>query len=210
MVAADHEIEDESAFQSTVVNAKELAEQGKLVTFGIVGDKPETGYGYIKRGAQIDNSAAYVVNSFVEKPNLETAKDYMASGEYYWNSGMFMFKASRYLQELKEHRPDIYSACEQAMAIQNSDMDFIHIDKAAFEACPDDSIDYAVMEKTKDAVVIPLNAGLNDVGGFSALWDVSNKDKNGNVLFGDVKAVDTKNTLVFGDKKLIATVCVED
>lgn len=210
VLAADHVIVDEKAFQSSVVNAKELAKQGKLVTFGIEGDKPETGYGYIKRGAQIDNCTTYVVDSFVEKPNLETAKDYMASGEYYWNSGMFMFKASRYLQELKKHRPDIYSACEQAMAIQNNDMDFIRIDKAAFEACPDDSIDYAVMEKTKDAVVIPLNAGWNDVGGFSAFWDVSNKDNDGNAFFGDVKSVDTKNTLVFGDKKLIATVGVED
>lgn len=134
----------------------------------------------------------------------------MISGEYYWNSGMFIFKASRYLEELKEHRADTYSACEQAMAIQNSDMDFIRIDKAALEACPDDSIDYAVIEKTKDAVVIPLSAGWNDVGGFSALWDVSNKDNDGNAFFGDVKAVNTKNTLVFGDKKLIATVGVED
>ncbi|MDP2562094.1 mannose-1-phosphate guanylyltransferase/mannose-6-phosphate isomerase [Psychrobium sp. 1_MG-2023] len=210
VLAADHVINDEASFQQSVANATKLAKQGKLVTFGIVGDKPETGYGYIKRGTQIDSSDAYVVDSFVEKPNLETAKEYMATGEYYWNSGMFMFKASRYLEELKAHRPDIYAACAKAIAVQSADMDFVRVDKAAFEACPDESIDYAVMEKTQDAVVIPMDAGWNDVGGFSALWEVSNKDGNGNALFGDVKAVDTKNSLVFGDKQLIATVGVED
>lgn len=210
VLAADHVITNTAAFHQSVENAKKLAEQDKLVTFGIVGDKPETGYGYIKRGQTIDNTQAFVVDSFVEKPNLETAKEYMASGEYYWNSGMFMFKASRYLEELKAHRPDIYDACQKAIQVQDSDLDFIRVDKAAFEACPDDSIDYAVMEKTTDAAVIPMDAGWNDVGGFAALWEVSTQDENGNAFYGDVKAVDTKNTLVVGENKLIATVGVED
>ncbi|MFB2667685.1 mannose-1-phosphate guanylyltransferase/mannose-6-phosphate isomerase [Shewanella xiamenensis] len=208
VLAADHVIENVQAFQQSINSATELALEGKLVTFGIVGNKPETGYGYIKRGEACQHG--YIVDGFVEKPNLSTAKEYIASGDYYWNSGMFLFKASRYLSELKVYRPDIYSACELAMQVQNNDIDFIRIDKAAFEACPDDSIDYAVMEHTNDAVVVPMDAGWSDVGGFAALWEVSAKDDDGNVFNGDVKSVDTKNTLVFGGNKLVTTVGVED
>lgn len=208
VLAADHIIEDIPAFQQSVNQAAELAQQDKLVTFGIVGNKPEIGYGYIKRGEQYQTG--FVVNSFIEKPDAPTAEKYIASGDYYWNSGMFLFKASRYLSELKTFRPDIYKACEQAMQVQNDDMDFVRIDKAAFEACPDESIDYAVMEQTKDAVVVPMDAGWSDVGGFDALWEVSPKDENGNVFKGDVKAVDTKNTLVFGEDKLVTTVGIKD
>ena len=208
VLAADHVIDDTAAFQQSVNKAAELAEHGKLVTFGIVGNKPETGYGYIKRGEQY--KTGFVVNSFVEKPDALTAKAYIDSGDYYWNSGMFLFKASRYLDELKAFRPDIYEACDKAIKIQNNDLDFIRVDKAAFEACPDESIDYAVMEHTKDAVVVPMDAGWSDVGGFSALWEVSTKDGNGNAFTGDVKAFDTKNTLVFGEDRLVATVGVED
>jgi mannose-1-phosphate guanylyltransferase len=208
VLAADHVIENVDAFQHSVNQAAELALAGKLVTFGIVGDKPETGYGYIKRGKAYQHG--YVVDCFVEKPDLTTAQKYIESGDYYWNSGMFLFKASRYLTELKTYRPDIYAACELAMQVQNNDSDFIRIDKAAFEACPDDSIDYAVMENTKDAVVVPMDAGWSDVGGFAALWEVSDKDADGNVFNGDVKAVVTKNTLVFGGNKLVTTVGVED
>lgn len=208
VLAADHVIEDTTAFQHSVNQAAALASEGKLVTFGIVGNKPETGYGYIKRGEQYQTG--FVVNSFVEKPDAATAEEYIASGDYYWNSGMFLFKASRYLDELKAYRPDIYDACEQAMQVQNDDMDFVRVDKAAFEACPDESVDYAVMEHTKDAVVVPMDAGWSDVGGFAALWEVSEHDENGNAFSGDVKAVDTKNTLVFGEDKLVATVGVED
>ena len=208
VLAADHVINDTSAFQQSVNQAATLAEQGKLVTFGIVGDKPETGYGYIKRGEQYQSG--FVVERFVEKPNEATAQDYIKSGDYYWNSGMFLFKASRYLDELKAFRPYIYAACEKAIKVQNDDMDFVRVDKAAFEVCPDESIDYAVMEHTKDAVVVPMDAGWSDVGGFSALWEVSAQDENGNAFKGDVKAVDTKNTLVFGEDKLVATVGVED
>lgn len=208
VLAADHVIDDIASFQNSVNQAAELAKQNKLVTFGIVGNKPETGYGYIKRGEQYQTG--FVVNRFVEKPDSTTAKAYIDSGDYYWNSGMFLFKASRYLNELKAFRPDIYSACEKAMQIQNDDMDFVRVDKAAFEACPDESVDYAVMEHTKDAVVVPMDAGWSDVGGFAALWEISSKDENGNAFSGDVKAVDTKNTLVFGEDKLVTTVGVED
>ncbi|MFG0454067.1 mannose-1-phosphate guanylyltransferase/mannose-6-phosphate isomerase [Shewanella mangrovisoli] len=208
VLAADHVIDNIDSFQNSVIIASELALAGKLVTFGIVGCKPETGYGYIKRGKSYQEG--FVVDCFVEKPDLATAKAYIESGDYYWNSGMFLFKASRYLSELKVYRPDIYSACELAMQVQNNDIDFIRIDKTAFEACPDDSIDYAVMEHTKDAVVVPMDAGWSDVGGFAALWEVSAKDVDGNVFNGDVKSVDTKNTLVFGGNKLVTTVGVED
>lgn len=208
VLAADHVIEDIASFQLSVSKATELAATGKLVTFGIVGDKPETGYGYLKRGEACNHG--YVVDCFVEKPDLATAQSYIARGDYYWNSGMFLFKASRYLAELKNCRPDIYSACALAMQVQNNDSDFIRIDKAAFEVCPDDSIDYAVMEHTKDAVVVPMDAGWSDVGGFAALWEVLGKDADGNVFNGDVKAVDTKNTLVFGGNKLVTTVGVEN
>ncbi|WP_350552064.1 mannose-1-phosphate guanylyltransferase/mannose-6-phosphate isomerase [Pseudoalteromonas sp. 120-MNA-CIBAN-0494] len=208
VLAADHVIENPIAFQESVKKGAELAKRGKLVTFGIVGDKPETGYGYIKRGEQYQTG--FVVDKFVEKPSLDVAKQYIESGNYYWNSGMFIFKASRYLEELKTYRPDIYSACSSAMKVQSDDMDFIRVDKAAFEACPDESIDYAVMEHTKDAVVVPMDAGWNDVGGFAALWEVSKQDESGNAFNGDVKAINTKNTLVYSDDKLIAAVGVED
>ena len=208
VLAADHVIEDIASFQHSVNQAAELALQDKLVTFGIIGNKPETGYGYIKRGERYQTG--FVVNSFVEKPDVATAERYITSGDYYWNSGMFLFKASRYLNELKTFRPDIYEACEKAIKIQSNDLDFIRVDKTEFEACPDESIDYAVMEHTKDAVVVPMDAGWSDVGGFAALWEVSARDENGNAFKGDVKAVDTKNTLVFGEDKLVATVGVEN
>ncbi|MFH6955641.1 mannose-1-phosphate guanylyltransferase/mannose-6-phosphate isomerase [Pseudoalteromonas sp. XMcav1-K] len=210
VLAADHVINDVAAFQQSVNLAAELASNDKLVTFGIVGDQPHTGYGYINRGEQLSNHTAYKINKFVEKPDLATAQEYIASEQYYWNSGMFMFKASRYLTELKSHRPDIYQACAHAMQNQNNDLDFIRVDKAAFESCPDESIDYAVMEKTQDAAVVPLNAGWNDVGGFSALWEELEKDHNGNACNGDIKTVETENSLIFSDSKLVTTIGVRD
>ncbi|WP_299262841.1 mannose-1-phosphate guanylyltransferase/mannose-6-phosphate isomerase [uncultured Psychrosphaera sp.] len=217
VLAADHVIDDDVAFTESVKQAAEFAEQGKMVTFGIVANKPETGYGYIKRGqAATGSNNGYVVDQFVEKPDEKTAKEYVKSGDYYWNSGMFLFKASRYLDELKKHRPDIYAACDNAMRVQSTDLDFIRIDKAAFEVCPDDSIDYAVMEplcsdnSNDDVVVIPMDAGWNDVGGFSALWEVSKQDTYGNAFKGDVEAVNTTNTLVVTEDKLVATVGVDN
>lgn len=208
VLAADHIIADNQVFCKVVTQAAEFAEAGNLVTFGIVATGPETGYGYIKRG--IDKSGAYSVQQFVEKPDLATAQGYVNSGEYYWNSGMFIFKASVYLAELKQHCPEIFAACEQAMAEVDPDLDFIRVNKDAFLACPDDSIDYAVMEKTTKAVVVPLNAGWSDVGSWSSLWGVTVKDENNNVHKGDVLSVASKNNYVFAETGLVATVGLEN
>ena len=209
VLAADHVIKDEHAFADSVKKAKKYAEAGKLVTFGIVPTAPETGYGYIKRG-EAQKHECHSVVKFVEKPDKTTALSYLATGDYYWNSGMFLFKASRFLEELKAHRPDILAACENAMANTQTDLDFIRVDKVAFEACPDDSVDYAVMEKTADAVVVPMDCGWSDVGSWSALWEVSNKDENGNSFKGDVLDFNTKTSLVYAQDKLVATIGLED
>lgn len=208
VLAADHIISDSEEFRQVVAQASEFAAADNLVTFGIVATGPETGYGYIKRGSE--KSGAYSVQQFVEKPDLATAKGYVSSGEYYWNSGMFIFKASVYLAELKQHRPDIYAACEQAMAEVDPDLDFIRVNKEAFLACPDDSIDYAVMERTTKAVVVPLNAGWSDVGSWSSLWEVTAKDENNNVHKGDVLSVASKHNYVFAETGLVATVGLEN
>ena len=221
VLAADHVINDTAAFQQAVKQAYIFAQQDKLVTFGIVPNKAETGYGYIRRGKATQtekptDSPAFTVDDFVEKPDAKTAETYVNSGEYYWNSGMFMFKASRYLDVLNTFNPDIVTACSKAMAQQTHDMDFVRIDKDAFMQCPDDSIDYAVMEplcqseNANDVVVVPMDAGWNDVGGFDALWQVSEKDNEGNAFQGDVKSVGTKNSLVISQDKLVATIGVED
>jgi mannose-1-phosphate guanylyltransferase len=209
VLAADHVIKDQQAFIDSVTQAQIHAEAGKLVTFGIVPTAPEIGYGYIRRGEEQQGSG-YSVAEFIEKPDQVTAKSYLATGDYYWNSGMFLFKARRYLDELKVHRPDILVACEKAMADTQYDLDFIRINKSAFESCPDDSVDYAVMEKTVDAVVVPMDCGWSDVGSWSALWELSDKDENGNAFKGDVIDIDTKNTLVHAENKLVATVGLED
>ncbi|WP_417762095.1 mannose-1-phosphate guanylyltransferase/mannose-6-phosphate isomerase [Shewanella sp.] len=208
VLAADHEIKSTEAFHTVIAQGLELAKQNKLVTFGIVPTHAETGYGYILRGNVV--GFGYDVTGFVEKPNAMVAEEYLASGEYYWNSGMFMFKASRYLAELGKHRPDILTACQAAMSDKAIDLDFIRVDRDAFIACPDDSIDYAVMEKTSDAVVLPLDAGWNDVGGFSALWDVANKNEDGNVLQGDIMVHQSSNVYAKTEDKLVALVGVSD
>lgn len=208
VLAADHVIQDQQAFHHAVARAQEAAESGKLVTFGIVPSKPETGYGYIKHSA-IKNGIADV-DTFVEKPDLATAQAYLESGQYLWNSGMFMFKASRYLAELKTYRPKIYQACQAAMAHCDTDLDFTRPNKSAFEQCPDESIDYAVMEHTEQAVVVPLDAGWSDVGSYSALWEVSEQDPNGNVCKGDVQTYNTSNSYLHSDNKLIATIGVDN
>jgi len=208
VLAADHVITNTSAFISAVQQAAAFAATDNLVTFGVVPTAPETGYGYIKRGSQ--TGVGYTVAQFVEKPNLAIAEQYIQSGEYYWNSGMFMFKASVYLAELKQHRPDIYAACEQAMAEVDPDLDFIRVNKDAFLACPDDSIDYAVMEKTASAIVVPLDAGWNDVGAWSSLWEITEKDAMGNVHQGDVLSSNSCNNYVFAETGLVATVGLEN
>jgi mannose-1-phosphate guanylyltransferase len=210
VLAADHVIQNHSAFIESIQQAVPEAESGKLVTFGIVPTTPETGYGYIKKGTEVEAGHAYHVAQFVEKPNLETAHAYLASGDYLWNSGMFLFKASRYLEELKLHRLDIFTACQKAMAGARGDLDFIRLDEESFVACPDDSVDYAVMEKTKDAVVVPMDANWSDVGSFSALWEVNDKDDDGNATRGDVLTEQTSNSFIYSQNKLVSTVGVDN
>jgi len=208
VLAADHVIRDDETFRKAVVKASTAAQAGKLVTFGIVPRGPETGYGYIKAKASTEQLAP--VETFVEKPDLETAKAYLASGDYFWNSGMFLFKASSYLAELKRHQPAILGAVEKAYAGKQADLDFTRLDVEAFKACPDDSIDYAVMEKTENAAMIGLDAGWSDVGSWSSLWEESEHDAQGNVCRGDVFVHDASNNLLFSDHKMIAALGVED
>lgn len=209
ILAADHVVTNNSAFQLSIQEAHKQASNNKLVTFGIVPTAPETGYGYIHRG-EVAEPTGYLVNRFVEKPNLTTAEEYFNSGLYYWNSGCFMFKASVFLEELKKFSPEIYSACLNACSNKSVDNDFIRVDVNEFLKCPDDSIDYAVMEKTQKAVVIPMDAGWSDVGSWSALWDVSKKDDNMNVHQGDTILVDTCGCYIHAPNKLVAAVGLED
>lgn len=208
VLAADHVIKDETAFTRAVTEAIPLAEEGKLVTFGIVPDEPHMGYGYIKKGHA--DGAGFVVDKFVEKPSAEVAQDYLNSGQYVWNSGMFLFRASRYLEELQKFRPDIFDACKASTGDVKADLDFLRVDKERFFECPSDSIDYAVMEKTDAAVVVPMDAGWSDIGSWSSLWDISEKDESGNVSHGDVLLYETKNSIVRTDGRLVATVGVDD
>jgi len=209
VLPADHVIENVAAFQEAVIKARELAKQGFLATFGIVPTAAETGYGYIKRSSE-NIAEAFKVAEFVEKPNAEVAQAYVDSGEYYWNSGMFAFKAGCYLEELEKFAPDMLAACRSAYSAAKVDVDFVRLDKELFAQCPSDSIDYAVMEKTDKAVVIPLDANWNDVGSWSALWDVRVKDSRGNALSGDVLALDTESSFIHSENKLVAVIGVKD
>ena len=206
VLPSDHVVRNEAAFHAAVKQAAVAAESGKLVTFGIVPTAPETGYGYIKAAT---GEGVRAVDRFVEKPDLATAEQYVASGEYFWNSGMFLFKASRYLKELETLQPAILAACRNALDKAARDNDFIRLDAEAFAASPNDSIDYAVMEKTADAAVVPLDAEWNDVGSWSALWEVSDKDADGNACHGDVIALDCKDSYAYGNR-LIAMVGLQD
>jgi mannose-1-phosphate guanylyltransferase/mannose-6-phosphate isomerase len=212
VLAADHLIGDAAKFHSAIEDAQKLAELGKLVTFGIVPDSAHIGYGYIKRGAEASaNLVGYEVAQFVEKPNLATAQSYVDSGEYYWNSGMFMFKASRYLQELEKYAPDILASCKQAIASESKDLEFVRLDAEVFAACPDDSIDYAVMEKTDAACVVPLDAGWSDVGSWSSLWETAKqKDANNNVVIGDAILDGVHNSYINSEQRLISVVGLDD
>jgi mannose-1-phosphate guanylyltransferase len=209
VLAADHVIQDSSAFHQAVEQASIVAQQGKLVTFGIVPTHAETGYGYIKKGNE-QCSGTFDVAQFVEKPKQDVADQYLASGNYLWNSGMFLFKASRYLEELAKYRADILELCQQAMTGVEQDLDFLRPNKDAFLACASESIDYAVMEKTDAAVVIPLDAGWSDVGSYSALWEVCEQDEDKNVVKGDVIAQQTTNSYIHSQNKLIATIGVDN
>ncbi len=207
VLPADHAIPDTKSFHSAIETANQAAQQGHLVTFGIVPSHAETGYGYIR--AQ-QKSAISPIAEFVEKPDKSTAEQYVASGEYFWNSGMFAFKASVFINELKRFAPEMLAACQKAMASQQADLDFLRIDHDAFAACPSDSIDYAVMEKTDKAVVIGLQAGWSDVGSWQALWEISSKDSNGNARKGDTLCERSHNNYIQSEHKLIATLGVSN
>ncbi|WP_020410969.1 mannose-1-phosphate guanylyltransferase/mannose-6-phosphate isomerase [Hahella ganghwensis] len=209
LLPADHHIKDVPAFHEALKKAEQAALEGKLVLFGIEPDQPETGYGYIRKGDSF-KELAFDVEAFVEKPDEATAKDYLSSGEYLWNSGMFVMSAERYLQELKQYEPDIYETCQLAFNNCHVDMDFKRLPAESFTHCPDNSIDYAVMEHTRDAVTVPLNAGWSDVGAWSAMWSVNSKDDKGNALHGDVLAEDAQGCFVRGHDKLVALLGVED
>ncbi|WOX04843.1 mannose-1-phosphate guanylyltransferase/mannose-6-phosphate isomerase [Microbulbifer pacificus] len=211
VLAADHAIKDLAAFQAAVMRSVPQADAGKLVTFGIVPTAPETGYGYIRKAQALNaDGNAFAVAEFVEKPDQATAEEYLRSGDFYWNSGMFLFRASRYLEELAKFRPDILAACEKALRGASFDVDFVRPAKEVFLACADESIDYAVMEHTRDAVVVPMGCGWSDLGSWSALWEVSEKDEQGNSAKGDVILQDSRNCFVQSDGKLIATVGLDD
>ena len=211
VLPADHVIENGEAFREAVDRATRLVAKGALATFGIVPKTPETGYGYIRRGEQVDGCGeCYKVARFVEKPDAATAEGFLAEGSYYWNSGMFMFAAARYLEELERHAPAIAGAASQAMHAAYRDLDFCRLDESAFSACPSDSIDYAVMEHTRDAAVVPADIGWNDVGSWSALWETQAKDTNGNAQRGDVYLDGVKNSLVRAESRIVAVVGLED
>jgi mannose-1-phosphate guanylyltransferase len=208
VLPADHIIENEEYFNKLVLTAIPLAESGKLITFGVAPSEPHTGYGYIKSGRKLD--IGHTVEQFIEKPSIQNAKQYFESGDYYWNSGIFLFNSSRYLEELNKFRPDIYKACKKSMQGKKSDFNFLRIDNTSFEECPSESVDFAVMENTADAVVIAMDTGWNDVGSWSSLWDLTKKDKNGNVIHGDVITHNSNNSFIRSDNKMIAAIGVDN
>jgi mannose-1-phosphate guanylyltransferase len=212
ILAADHLISDTAAFHAVITDAIPFAEDGKLVTFGIVPTQPETGYGYIQRGEEqhAGNSTAWKIKRFVEKPDKATAVSYLESKEYLWNSGMFMFRASAYLNEVAKFCPSILDACKDAMQQPVNDLDFIKLDKDIFADCPSDSIDYAVMEHTELGIVTAMDAGWNDVGSWSALWETSTHDTNGNALIGDVFTHNTRSCYIRSEDKLTAALGLDD
>lgn len=211
VLPADHVIPDVAAFQKAVEAARPVAEAGYLVTFGITPTAPETGYGYIEQGQPLtDFAETYQVAAFAEKPSSETAQCYLDGGKHLWNAGIFMFKASIFLHELETYNPAILAACGKTLKQAQRDMDFVRLNKSEFEACPSDSIDYAVMEHTRHAATIPLSAGWNDVGAWSAVWEVCERDAANNVLRGNVIAQDAGNNLVFTEDRLVTLVGVDD
>ena len=216
VLPADHVIRNPEALCQAIQAGLDAVRDGNLLTFGIIPAAPETGYGYIQRGTRFTSQTQepcrqiYQVRQFVEKPDLSTAKQYIEAGEYYWNSGMFMFKASSYLNELERHAPNILASCRNAWEGRSSDLDFTRPSSEEFTACPSDSIDYAVMEKTDRAVVIPLDAGWSDVGSWGALWEIGDSDEHGNVTFGDIINVDSSNSYLYSSARLVAGIGLKD
>ncbi len=208
VMPSDHVLRNLEAFREAVAVGAKAAKAGKLVTFGVVPASPHTGYGYIRGGAS--HGGYSDVAAFVEKPDEVTAQRYLDEGDYFWNSGMFLFRADRYLQELETHQPQMLAACRKAYGEKKADLDFVRVGREAFEACPDDSIDYAVMEKTRDAVVVPLDAGWSDVGSWSALWEIQPQDEHGNVCRGDVITEDVHGSYIHSEGRLIAALGVSN
>ncbi len=211
VLPADHVIENTQAFHKAIVKGVTLAESGRLITFGIVPNAPLTGYGYIKKGPALDQGDGIsAIDRFVEKPDAQTARTYLESGEYCWNSGMFMFKASQIISQLDEHSPGMVAPCKQAIENGVTDLDFIRLSRADFEKIPSDSIDYAVMEKTSQGAVIPLDVGWNDLGSFDALWQTGDKDAGDNVLKGDVVTCDVNASYIKSEHRMVAAVGLEN
>ena len=212
VMPSDHAIVDEARFAAAVERAAQIAASGKLVLFGIEPDTPNTGYGYIRRGKPLDGveGRAFEVSSFFEKPNRETAERYLADGGYYWNSGIFVLDARTFLEELGRLEPDVLEAARASLADAREDLGFLRLDDAAFARAPNISVDYAVMEKTAAAVVLPIDVGWNDIGSWSSLWDLAARDASGNFAHGDALLEDTRNCYVHSEKSLVSTLGVED
>jgi len=210
VLPADHMVLDHQALHQAISVGGQLAEAGRLVTFGIVPGAPETGYGYIRKGTQLDNNTAFVVECFVEKPDLDTARSYLESGDYLWNSGMFMFRSSVFLRELEKFEPQMLGCCKQAFDALDNGQDYLNIPNDLFAACPANSIDYAVMEKTDDAAVVPLDADWNDLGAWTAVWEVAEKDASGNAVSGDVLLEQVENSYIQANSRVVAAVGVND
>ena len=218
VMPADHLIKDEAAFHAAICEATSLARKDYLVTFGIVPAHPETGYGYIEHGKNLDGKeGCFSIKQFVEKPDLETATGYVDSGDFFWNSGMFLIKASVWLKAVSEMKPEISKACQQAVGLAEQDLDFIRLNRDAFINSPADSIDYAVMENVTETAthpykgaVVALDAGWSDIGAWDSLWEVSEKQAAGNVLRGDVITDDTSNSMVLAEHRLVTTVGLEN
>jgi len=211
LAPSDHVIAEPGAFLDAVGVAEKAAEMGRLVTFGINPDHPATGYGYIQKGGDVEGvEGCFAINRFAEKPDAATAKGYLSSGDYFWNSGIFLFSAGRYIETLEDLRPDMVQACRKAVADGREDLDFFRPDEAAFNGCPADSIDYAVMENTKAGAVVPVTMGWSDVGSWASLWDIGEKDSDGNVKTGDVVAENVKDSYLRSDGPLLAAIGLEN
>lgn len=211
VLPADHVITDVARYHQAVEKAAQAAESGSLVTFGVVPTRAETGYGYIQRGTPLEDiDAVYAVHQFVEKPSAERAERFVDGGEHFWNSGMFLFKASAYIAALEAFAPEMLRQCRLALDNAQQDRDFTWVEAEAFAECPDDSIDYAVMEKSDRSVMVPLDAGWSDVGSWESLWEVLPKDEHGNTMRGEVLTIDAHNCLISAEKSLVAVVGVED
>jgi mannose-1-phosphate guanylyltransferase/mannose-6-phosphate isomerase len=211
VMPSDHTIRDVGAFVVALDRAATAARAGALVSFGIAPERAETGYGYIRRGAKLDGAdEVFAIAEFVEKPNRQEAEQYIKSGEHSWNSGIFLFPARLYLDELERVRPDMVAACRRALDAAQRDADFVRLGREAFSDCPSDSIDYAVMEQTRRAAVVPVSMGWSDVGSWDALWEMSDKDSNGNSFEGNVVAEETRNCYLRSEAGLVAAVGIED